>query len=110
MKQYRFKKDFGYCLSGTISKYHEDMNVYGFKFLDTKKCKRGYVFDIEEIRLLIKQGYLEECKELKWTDEDMIEFAGFVCYKFYDDVCVYKNEDLKNKLKEYEKIRQTKNI
>ncbi len=108
MKQYRFKKDFGYCLSGTISKYHEDMNVYGFKFLDTKKCKTGYVFDIEEIQLLIKQGYLEECKEPKWTDEDMIEFAKYI----QDEYCYTKiyEYSIKEKLKEYEKSRQAKNI
>lgn len=103
MKQYRFKQDFGYCKSGTISKYHEDMNVYGFEFLNTKKRKISKVFDIEEIQLLIKQGYLEECKEPKWTDEDMFDLLKYANHHYFiqDDI-----ENYSVILKEYEKSRQ----
>ena len=107
MKQYRFKKDFGYCLSGTISEYDGIMNYYRFKYKYENR-ESIHCFKKEEIQLLIKQGYLEECKEPKWTDEDMIEFAKYI----QDEYCYTKiyEYSIKEKLKEYEKSRQTKNI
>jgi hypothetical protein len=109
MKQYRFKKDFGYCLSGTISEYDGIMNYYRFKY-KYKNRESIHCFKKEEIQLLIKQGYLEECKEPKWRDEDMIKFAQKMVFEFNWDATMYDPFLFEKKLKEYEKSKQTRDI
>jgi hypothetical protein len=75
------------------------------------------VFDIEEMRLLIKQGYLEECKEPKYTDEDMIDYSKYIVMRYYElKNAIQEQNDVELEVKlnmflmEYEKSRQTKNI
>jgi hypothetical protein len=99
--QYKLKKDLGNIKTGTeLVKIN---NNYMLHSVDYQKY-----FTEKEIPLLIKQGWIEEIPEPKYTDEDMIKFAKSIqddCY--HTGIYEYSIDE---KLKEYEACRQNKDI
>lgn len=100
-KQYKLTKDLGNIKAGTeLVKINNNYMLYSE---DYQKYFTG-----KEIPLLLEQGHIEEVPEPKWRDENMIEFAKYI----QDEYCYTKiyEYSIKEKLKEYEKSRQNKDI